>query len=107
MATNRIQFLRKKGLDTNKSYSIHELAKIANVSEAALNAVYRRGLGAHRSNLESVRLKDFSKNPDTKKYPASSRLSASQWGFARIYSFLNRGKTYKTADADIAAMYGY
>lgn len=107
METNRIQFLRKKGLDASKSYSISELAKIADVPEPALNAVFRRGIGAYKSNLESVRLKDFSKNPDIKKYPASARLSPEQWAYARLYSFLNRGKTYKTADADIARMYGY
>jgi hypothetical protein len=26
---------------------------------------------------------------------------------ARVYSFLNKGKTYKTADADIAKDYNY
>jgi len=107
MATNRIQFLRKKGYDTNKSYSISELSKMADVPEPALNAVFRRGIGAYKSNLESVRLKDFSKNPDTKKYPASKRLSPEQWAYARVYSFLNKGKTYYTADSDIARMYGY
>jgi len=107
MVTHRIQFLRKKGLDVNKSYSIYELSKIADIPESALNAVFRRGIGAYRSNLESVRLKDFSKNPNTKKYPASKRLTPENWAYARIYSFLNKGKTYYTADSDIARKYGY
>jgi hypothetical protein len=28
--------------------------------------------------------------------------TAEQWGYARVHSFLLKGKTYKTADADIA-----
>jgi hypothetical protein len=107
MATNRLQYLRKMRLE-DKSYSIEELSKISGVPVAGLRSVYRRGLGAHASNLESVRLKgSYAKNPDTRKFPAALRLSAPQWGMARVYSFLNRGQTYKTADADIARKYGY
>jgi hypothetical protein len=29
-------------------------------------------------------------------------MSAEQWGMARVYSFLNKGKTYETTDADLA-----
>jgi hypothetical protein len=46
------------------------------------------------------------KNPDTSKYPRSMRLSASQWAFARIFSVLDKGKAYYTADADIVKKYG-
>lgn len=105
MSTNREQFLKKYGLPTSESYSIDELSKISDVPIEILNSVYRRGLGAARSNLSSVRLKDFTKNTDTKSFPASARLSPSQWASARVYSFLNKGKTYYTADADLAAKY--
>lgn len=69
--------------------------------------MYNRGVGAWKSNPESVRLKsDFSKNPDMGRYPRSARLTKEQWAMARVYSFVDFGKTYKTADADIAKKYG-
>jgi hypothetical protein len=69
-------------------------------------AVQQSGRGAWASNPSSVRLKkDFSKNPDLKKYPRSARLGPEQWGLARIYSFLDQGKTFYTADQDIARKY--
>lgn len=71
---------------------------------AALREVYNRGLGAHASNPQSVRLLDYSKNPNM-RIPMSQRLSAPQWAMARIYAFVNKGKTYKTADKDIAQKY--
>ncbi len=65
--------------------------------------VFNRGVGAWKTNIESVRLKkDYSKNPDTTKYPRSSRLGKENWAFARVYSFIDKGKTYHTADKDIA-----
>jgi len=107
MITNKQMYLKKMGLE-DRSYSLPELSAISGLPLKALNAVHSRGLGAHSSNLESVRLKgSFKKNPDTGKFPAASRLSASQWAMARVYSFLNKGRTYETADSDIAKKYKY
>ncbi len=104
--THRYNFYKKHNLDTKDSLSIEEIAEIANVPVEALNEIASRGRGAWSSNVASVRLKDtFMKNPDTSKYPRSMRLSASQWAFARIFSFLDNGRTYYTADADIARKY--
>jgi hypothetical protein len=103
MSTNKEEFLRKKGENPSESFSLAEIADMANVSKRSLQEVYNRGIGAYKTNLASVRLKkDFSKNPDTKRFPASSRLSKEQWAMARVYSFVNKGKTYRTADKDIA-----
>jgi hypothetical protein len=82
------------------------IAKLFKVPLEALNEIYKRGVGAWKNNLGSVRLKkDFSKNPNTSQYPRSARLGKDQWAMARIYSFLDKGKTYYTADADIAKKY--
>lgn len=103
MATNKEEFLRRKGQDPSDSFSLAEIAELANVSKRSLDEVYKRGIGAWKTNIGSVRLKkDFSKNPDTKKYPRSARLGKEQWAMARVYSFVNKGKTYHTADKDIA-----
>jgi len=106
--TNREAYLRKKGLPLDKSYSIDELAKISGVKKSILEEIAKRGRGAHSTNLRSVRIEGtFKKNPDLRKFPATKRLSAEQWAIARIYSFLNKGTTYFTADADLAKKSGY
>lgn len=105
--THRLQVLKRLGLKPDDSPSIQELARMTKIPVAALKAVYSRGEGAYSSNLGSVRLKsDFSKNPDVRRFPAAARLSMAQWAMARVYSFIDHGTTYKTADADIAKKYG-
>ena len=97
MPTHRDMVFKRYGLDKAKSYSISELATISGIPKRILDEVYRRGLGAH-GNLASVRLKGtFEKNPDTIRFPKEARLSAPQWGSARLFSFINRGKTFYTA----------
>jgi len=103
--TNRQQFLKRQGLPASTSLSLSEIARLAKMPLAALEEVRNRGVGAYKSNLGSVRLLDFTKNPSP-AIGASGRLSKEQWAIARVYSFVNRGKTFKTADADIARKYG-
>ena len=108
MATHRIHYLHKMGLDIKKSYSLKELSKISGVPEKILDEVAERGAGAWSTNLASVRLKkDFTKNPDTSKYPRSTRLTQNEWKIARVYSFLDKGTTYKTTDSDLARKANY
>ena len=107
MPTHRERVLRRLGLPLTEQLSLRELSVYTGVPLKALEAVRDRGVGAWKSNLASVRLKkDFSKNPDTRRYPRSARLGKEQWALARVYSFLDRGKTFRTADADIARDYG-
>ena len=87
MSTFRKQFLKKYNLK-DKGYSISEISKITGIKKSILQQAYNRGVGAHK-NLSSVRLKkDLSKNPDTKKFPASARLSKEQWGMGRVYGLV-------------------
>ena len=105
--TNRTQYLKKVGLDPKESYSLEELSKVSKVPVSILQEVYNRGIGAYKNNITSVRLKkDFSKNPNP-AIPASARLSKEQWASARVMAFLNKGKTYKTTDKDLALKAGY
>jgi hypothetical protein len=107
MTTHRENFYRKHNIPLNTSLSIKEIAILARVPVKLLEEIAKRGAGAWSSNLGSVRLQgSFKKNPDTSAFPRSARLSQSQWKFARIYSFLDKGKTYYTADADLAKEYG-
>jgi hypothetical protein len=107
MSTNRLQFLRKMGLDTKKSYSLEELAKVSKFPLQALKEVEAKGRGAYSSNPQSVRVKGtFAKNPSLAAVPLKSRLSIDQWSLARVYAFLNRSpKVFGKADADIAIKY--
>jgi hypothetical protein len=85
-STHRESVLKKYNL-ADKSYSIDELAKITSVPKSILQEVYNRGVGAYSTQPKSVRLKhSFVKNVDA---PMSKKLSKEQWGYARLYSFLN------------------
>jgi len=106
MPTHRENVLRILGLPKDTQLSLEEMADKTDLPLEALQEVFNRGVGAWKSSLFSIRLKkDFSKNPDTKKYPRSSRLGKERWAFARVYSFIDKGKTFRTADKDIAEKY--
>lgn len=84
--THRENFLRKKDLP-DRSYSLKELSRFAGVPISTLQVVYNRGIGAYKTNPESVRLLgSFKKNVDA---PMSMKLSKEQWAMARVYSFLD------------------
>lgn len=108
MKTNREQFLEIFDFPKTASLSLEEISELSLVPRAALQEVYNRGVGAWKTNLPSVRLqKDFSKNPNTKKYPRTARLTKEQWAVARVYAFvLGTDKVFGGADKDIARKYG-
>lgn len=85
--THRESFLKKKGLPTDKSYSMGQLSKISGVSLHTLNEVHNRGMGAYNTQPTSVRMKGtFKKGVNA---PMSMKLSPEQWAMARVYSFLD------------------
>jgi hypothetical protein len=91
MPTHRENFLRKNNLE-DRSYSLHELAKISGFSKHTLQQVYNRGIGAYQNNPISVRMKgSFKKGVNA---PMSMKLSPQQWAFARVYSFLDNSKKH-------------
>lgn len=59
----------------------------------ALLMVFKRGVGAAKTNWFSVR-------PQIKKIGRPGAYYA--WAYARINVFIEKGTTYKTADSDIA-----
>jgi len=103
--THRQSVLKALELPKNTTLSLEELAEHTDLPVEALQEIFNRGVGAWKNNISSVRLKDFSKNPNLSKYPRSARLSKEQWAMARVYSFVDKGKTFHTADADIARNY--
>lgn len=84
--THKKQVLKKLGLK-DTGHSVDDLAKASGISASVLQEVYNRGIGAYKTNPQSVRMKGtFEKNVDA---PLSQKLSKEQWAMARLYSFLN------------------
>jgi hypothetical protein len=84
--THRTDFLKDHKLE-DKGYSLEELSKISKVPLATLQEVYNRGIGAYKTNPQSVRMKgSFKKGVNA---PMSMKLSKEMWALARVYSFLD------------------
>ena len=101
--TNKQQYNRRHGFKLDESHSRSEISKISKVPSKVIKEVYDRGVGAHKTNPASVRLKgSFKKDP---KAPINAKLSKEQWGMARVYSFVNKleGRTKLNHDTDLIA----
>lgn len=109
MTTHKKQFFKRHNIKED-SLTVGEIAKIAGISNEDANDIFNRGIGAHKTNPESVRMKGtFKKNPSA---PISKKLSAEQWAYARLYAFVNKldrikeGKQkYLNQDCDIGRKY--
>lgn len=63
--------------------SLSEIAKATGISKSILETVYNRGMAAWRTGHR----------------PGASQHA---WGMARVHSFVMKGKTWRTADKDLA-----
>ena len=63
--------------------TLPEIAKATGIPKDTLQEVYNRGMAAWRTGHR----------------PGASQHA---WGMARVHSFVLKGKTYRTADADLA-----
>lgn len=108
MKTNRQQFLEIFDLPPSTSLSLQEISMLSLVPMKAIQEVYNRGVGAWKTNPQSVRLlKDFSKNPNLQQFGRKDRLSKEMWGFARVFAFvMGTPKVFGGADNDIARKFG-
>jgi hypothetical protein len=95
-------------LPRDTQLSLQDIAELSQIPIKALREVFSRGVGAWKTSLSSVRLKkDFSKNPNTSRYPRSARLGKEMWAFARVYDYaLGNEETFNGADRDISVKYG-
>jgi hypothetical protein len=96
--TNKMKFNKKYGFPKDEGHSVSEIAKLTGIKKSILDEVMSRGRGAHKSNPESVRSLDGKKRGGKS---LKGKMSATQWGQARIYSFVMGGKTRTTADKDL------
>jgi hypothetical protein len=78
--------IKKFGLE-DKPHSLEELAKVSKIPVKTLQEVYNRGIGAYKTNPQSVRMKgSFEKGVNA---PMSMKLSKEQWAMARVYSYID------------------
>jgi len=102
MNTHKQQFNKRHGYNLNKSHSLNELSKLSKIPLKILKQVDLRGRGAWKTNINSVRtLGTFKKN---QVLPRNKKLSAEQWGIARVYAFINKLQkgTILNHDIDLA-----
>lgn len=85
--TNKQKFNEKYKQPKNQPNSKKDISKLTGIPMKILDDVFDRGVGAFKTNRGAVR-------PSVK--------SAEQWAFGRIYSFIMKGPTWKTADKDLA-----
>ena len=98
MPTHKRQFNKRYGFTLNNSHSIQELSKLSGIPLKILNEINKRGKGAWSSSIKSVRTKEtFKKN---EKLPRNKKLSANQWGMARVYAFINKLQKGTTLNHD-------
>ena len=102
---NSREFKKKHGIPIDEELSLNQIARLSGMPLAALREVFERGKGAWSTNIQSVRTKGtFKKGEDL---PRSQKLSADQWAYSRVYSFVQKKKTtFGGADKDIAVRYG-
>ena len=78
--TYRNKFNIKYGFKKDESHSLKDIAKLTGYKLSGLQTIYNKGIGAFKTNPQSVR-------PSVK--------SPEQWSFGRVYSAVMGGKASK------------
>ncbi len=101
VVTNKNRFNTKYGFKKDEPHSKGEISKLTGIPKSILDQVYDRGVGARKSNPESVRQAGSGKKVGGKSL--RGKMSAEQWAMARVYSFvMKRPGTWGKADKDLA-----
>lgn len=77
VVTYKKKYNKKYGYKENESHDLEQVSKDTGVSEKGLQQIYNKGVGAYKTNPQSVR-------PNVK--------SKEQWAMARVYSAVMGGK---------------
>lgn len=84
MATFKQQYNKKYKQPLNTSNSIDDISKQTGIKKSILQDAYNRGVGASKTNPQSVRNKITGK----KGAIPSMRMSPERWGMGRLYGFV-------------------
>jgi len=91
MVINSQAFKKKHNIPVSQGLSLTEIAKLSKMPKPALQEVFNKGIGAYKTNPQSVR-------PQVK--------SAEQWAYARVYAFVMKTKSvFYGADKSIKEKY--
>jgi len=90
MPTFKEKYNKKYGFVKDQSHSLEDISKTTGIKLSILQEVYNRGVGAYKTNPQSVRSKDGKKREGG--FPKSQRMSKEQWGFARVLGFVGRNR---------------
>ena len=71
-------------------YLLKRMARSADLNPNALNTEYK------------IKITKFTLGKKVGGKSLKGKLSAQQWGMARLYAFVMKGKTWQTADSDLA-----
>jgi len=81
MVTYKEQYNKKYRFKKGTSHSLKDISKTTGYQMKGLQTIYNKGIGAYKSNPQSVR-------PQVK--------SKEQWAMARVYASINpKSKAYK------------
>ena len=101
MPTNKERYNKKYGFKKDTAHSKQDISKRTGIPMRILNQVYDRGVGARRSNPESVRQVGTGKKVGGRSL--KGKMTANQWSMGRIYSFvMKQPGTWGKADKDLA-----
>ena len=81
--TYKSRFNKKYGFPLNKSHSIKDISKLTDYKLSGLKTIFNKGIGAYKTNPQSVR-------PNVK--------SPEQWAMARIYASVSSGSKSSKID---------
>jgi hypothetical protein len=95
--TNKTEFNKRHGQAADKSNSKTEIARKSKIPLKILDEVYDRGIGAYKTNPQSVRTKSGKKDASA---PMSRKMSKEQWAMSRVYSFVNKVEGPKALNHD-------
>ena len=99
--SNKNKFNLKYGQPKNKSNSKADIVRLTGIPKRILDEVFDRAVGARKTNPESVRQVSTGKKIGGKSL--KGKMSAEQWGYARIYSFvMKQPGTWGKSDKDLA-----
>ena len=101
MSSNKNKFNKKYGFKLDEGHSKAEISRLTGIPRSILDQVFDRGVGARKTNPESVRSATTGKKVGGRSL--KGKMSAEQWGYGRVYSFvMKQPGTWGRADKDLA-----
>ena len=89
--TYKQKFNKKYGFKRDESHSLAKISRVTGYTLKGLRGIYNKGIGAYKTNPQSVR-------PNVK--------SKEQWAMARVYASIHPGSKSSKIDKDLLVKKG-